>query len=69
MLKLEYVLLVDGLYSTLITIYQLCDWNIFVNFAKNKCVVMDTTSNCVMEEESSSENYYLLTHSTKCYTT
>lgn len=68
MLKLENVLLVDSLNANLISIGQLYDQNLFVEFIKNKCSVIDTTENRVMEGERSFDSCHLLTLSTKCFT-
>ena len=59
--KLENVLLVEGLKANLISISQLRYHNLFVKFIKNKCLVVDSSNTCVIEEERSSYNFYLLT--------
>ena len=59
--KLENVLLMDGLRVNLISISQLCDDNLFVQFTKGSCLVIDTSNLCVMKGKRSQENFYLLT--------
>ena len=58
--KLETVLLVNGLKVNLINISQLCEHNLFVNLAKNKCSLVDSSNTCVVEGERSLDNCYLL---------
>ena len=50
--KLENVLLMNGLKVNLISISQLCDHNLFVQFTKYKCPIIDNTNACVMEGKS-----------------
>ena len=69
MTKLENVFLVDGLKANIISISKLCDYNLFVKFTKNKCLVVDSSNTCFMERERSSKNCYLLTCSGTCCTT
>ena len=67
--KLENVLLVDGLKVNLISISQLCDDNLFVQFTKGSCLVTNNLNSCVMEGKRSLDNCYLLTFSRTCCAT
>ena len=58
--KLENVLLVDGLKVNLISISQLCDDNLFIQFTKGSHLVTNSSNSCVMEGKRSSNNCYLL---------
>ena len=66
--KLENVFLVNGLKVNLINISQLCDQNLFVQFTKDKCSIIDITNTCVMEGKRSSDNFYLFTCLGTCCT-
>ena len=59
--RFKNVLHVDGLKANLISISQICDLNLNVNFNHEKCVVFDTDGKCVLEGSRSSDNYYTLT--------
>ena len=67
--KLKNVLLVEGLKANLISISQLLDHNLYVNFTKNMCSMVNSSNTCVMEGERSSNNCYLLSCSATYYTT
>ena len=69
MSKLKDVLLVDGLKANLISISQLCDDNLFVQFSKENCLVTNNSNLCVMKEKRPPDNCYLLDFSMTCYTT
>ena len=61
--KLENVLLVNGLKVNIISISQVCDQNLFVQFTKDNCSVTNNSNACVMEGKRSSDNCYMLTSS------
>ena len=67
--KLENVLLVDGLKVNLISISQLCDDNLLVQFTKESCLVTNNSNLCVIKGKRSLDNYYLLTLSRTCCST
>ena len=67
--KLKNVLLVNGLKVNLISISQLCDENLLVQFTKESCSVNNCFNSCVMKGKRSSNNCYLLTSSGTCCTT
>ena len=67
--KLENVLFVDGLKVNLISISQLCDNNLFVQFTKGSCLVANNSKLCVMKRKRSPDNCYLLALSRTCNTT
>ena len=67
--KLENVLLMDRLKVNFISISQLCDDNLFVQFTKGSCLVTDNSNLCVMKGKKSSDNCYLLTLSRTYFTT
>ena len=67
--KLKNVLLVNGLKVNLISISQLCDENLLVQFTKESCSVTNCFNSCVMKGKRSSNNCYLLTSSGTCCTT
>lgn len=48
-IKLDNVLLVQGLWANILNISQLCDEGWKVNFNHNLCLVKDQANNCVME--------------------
>lgn len=56
---LHKVLLVDNLKANLISISQLCDDDLLVQFTKDQCRVLDSSNKCVMEGSRSSDNCYL----------
>ena len=57
--RLIDVCLVEGLKANLISISQLCRQALFVRLNKNKCLVVDEASNCVMEGVRSTDSCYL----------
>ncbi|CAJ2654309.1 unnamed protein product [Trifolium pratense] len=59
--KLENVLLVKGLTANLISISQLCDQGMRVNFTKNECLVSNNEGNILMKGVRSKDNCYLWT--------
>ncbi|KAK2382310.1 hypothetical protein QL285_069855 [Trifolium repens] len=69
--KLDNVLLVKGLKANLISISQLCDQGLKVDFTKNECLVTTNKGELLMKGERSKDNCYLwvppeTTHSTTC---
>ena len=58
--KLDNVLLVNELKLNLISISQLCDDNLLVQFTKESCSVTNNSTSCVMEGKRSFDNCYLL---------
>jgi hypothetical protein len=63
MLNLEGVvklksLHVNGLKANIISISQLSDENIAVNFDKDRCIVIDKIRNCVITGNRTSDNHY-----------
>ena len=54
--KLKDVLFVEELKANLISISQLCDDGLFVNFTRGKCMFMNLSNKCVMEGTRSSDN-------------
>ena len=56
--RLKDVLHVDGLKANLISISQMCDSNLHVNFTHDKCLVMDNDGNYFLEGSKSLENCY-----------
>ena len=57
------MLYVDGLKVNLISISQICDLNLNVNFNREKCVVIDVDGKFILEGFDSLDNCY-----TNCYT-
>jgi hypothetical protein len=57
--NLENVLLVKGLTTNLISISQLCDQGLKVNFTEFECLVIDDTGKVLMKGARSKDNYYL----------
>ena len=55
------VLHVDGLKANLISITQICDLNLNINFNCEKCVVIDAEGKRVLEGFHSPNNCYTLT--------
>ena len=51
---------VDGLKANLISISQICDSNLNVNFNCEKCVVIDIDGKCILEGFRSPDNCYTL---------
>ena len=58
--RFKNVLHVDGLKANLISINQICDLNLNVNFDREKCMV-DADGNCILEGFKSPNNCYTLT--------
>ena len=58
--KLDNVLHVEDLKDNFHSISQICDRDLFVNFDKKKCRVLDIDRNCIMEGYRSSNHYYKL---------
>ena len=67
--KLDNVLLVNELKLNLISISQLCDDNLLVQFTKESCLVSNNSTSCVMEGKRSSDNCYMLIFLGTCCTT
>ena len=67
--KLENVLLVNGLKENFISINQLYDQNLLVQFTVGNFLVTNSSNSCVMEGKRSSDNCYLLNSSGTCCTT
>ncbi|GAU36127.1 hypothetical protein TSUD_292870 [Trifolium subterraneum] len=57
--KLDNVLLVKGLTANLISISQLCDQGLKVNFTKTECLVTDDKGELLMNGVRSKDNCYL----------
>ncbi|MCH84707.1 gag-pol polyprotein, partial [Trifolium medium] len=57
--KLDNVLLVKGLTANLISISQLCDQGMKVNFTKSECLVTDDKGDLLMRGVRSKDNCYL----------
>ncbi|PNX69843.1 gag-pol polyprotein, partial [Trifolium pratense] len=57
--KLEDVLLVKGLTANLISISQLCDQGMQVNFTKNECLFSNVERDILMKGVRSKDNCYL----------
>ncbi|GAU24655.1 hypothetical protein TSUD_322630 [Trifolium subterraneum] len=57
--KLENVLLVKGLTANLISISQLCDQGLKVNFTKTECLVTSKSDELLMKGVRSKDNCYL----------
>ncbi|MCH80969.1 gag-pol polyprotein [Trifolium medium] len=57
--KLDDVLLVNGLTTNLISISQLCDLNLKVNFTKEGCSVTNDNKEVIMKGVRSKDNCYL----------
>jgi hypothetical protein len=57
--KLDNVLLVKGLTANLISISQLCDQGMKVNFTKSECLVTDANGEVLMRGARSKDNCYL----------
>jgi hypothetical protein len=57
--KLDNVLLVKGLTANLISISQLCDQGMKVNFTKFECLVTDKNGEVLMRGARSKDNCYL----------
>ena len=59
--RFKNVFHVDGLKANLISISQICDLNLNVNFDSKKCVVIDVDGKCILEGFRSPNNCYTLT--------
>ena len=57
---IENVLLIENLKFNLISISQICDKNLGVNFRKNACYIVDPTNDNVICTGSRNKNIYLL---------
>jgi len=57
--RLNDVLLVEGLASNLISISQLCDLGLQVNFTKPECQISDEKGEVLMKGTRSNDNWYL----------
>jgi hypothetical protein len=57
--NLENVLLVKGLTANLISINQLCDQGLKVNFTETECLVVDDGGIVLMKGARSKDNCYL----------
>src|SRR4051812_23890888 len=58
-LNLDNVLLVNGITSNLISIIQLCDQGLKVNFIKFECLVTPEEGEVIMKGTRSKDNCYL----------
>ena len=58
---------VDQLKENLMSIREICDLNLHVNFTCEKCTMMDGFGNCVLEESRSIDNCYTLFQSHTCH--
>lgn len=66
-LRLKGVLHVDGFEANLLSMSQIYDLNLHVNFTCDKCIVIDRFGNCVLERSQSLNNYYTLSQPHTCY--
>ncbi|KAI5409826.1 hypothetical protein KIW84_055327 [Lathyrus oleraceus] len=57
--KLDKVLLVKGLTENLISISQLCDQGLNVNFTKTECLISDINSEVIMRGIKTKDNCYI----------
>jgi hypothetical protein len=57
--KLDKVLLVKGLTANLISISQLCDQGLNVNFTKTECLIFDKNSEVIMKGIRTKDNCYM----------
>lgn len=69
--KLDNVLLVDDLTANLISISQLCDQDMTVNFSKDGCSIVSKDESVMVKGIRSTDNYYSwnapsIGHSTSC---
>ena len=60
-LRFKNVLHVDGLKASLISINQICDLNLNINFDHEKCMVVDADGKCMLEGFRTPDNCYTLT--------
>ena len=61
--KLDNILHVEDLKANLLSISQICYQNLFVNFDRNKCRILDVDGNFISEGHRSSYHCYKLTSS------
>ena len=54
--RLEGVLHVDGLKVSLISISQICDIDLHLNFTREKYIIVDNFGNCFLEGDRSMDN-------------
>ena len=64
--KLKNVLLIDGLRVNIISVSQLRDEDLPVQFTKDKCIVRNQSHCHIMEGKRSSDNCYLLASTNLC---
>ncbi|KAI5382437.1 hypothetical protein KIW84_070023 [Lathyrus oleraceus] len=68
--KLDKVLLLKGLTANLISIIQLCDQGLNVNFTKTECLITNKDSEVIMKGIRTKDNCYLwnsqIDYSSKC---
>ena len=57
--NLDNVLLVKGLTANLISISQLCDQGLNVNFTKTECLITNAKNEVIMKGFRSKDNYYM----------
>ena len=57
--RLDNVLLVNGLTANLISISQLCDKGLSVNFSKSECLIIDKKGKVSMRGFRSKDNCYM----------
>ena len=67
--KLDNVLHVKDLKENLLSISQICDQNLFVNFDMNKCHVLNVDGNYILEGHRSSDHCYKWTSLIICHKT
>ena len=60
--RLKDVLLVEGLTVNLVSISQLFDEDLLVQFTKDKCIVHNQNHYRIIEGKRTLDNYYLLTN-------
>ena len=59
--KLKNVLLIEGLTVDLISVSQLFDKDLLVQFTKDKCIIRNQNHCHIIEGERTLDNYYILT--------
>lgn len=59
LLSLDDVLFVKGLTANLISVSQLCDQGLKVNFTKSECVVTNENNEVIMKGARSKDNCYV----------
>ena len=64
--KLKNIFLVEGLIVNLISVSQLYDEDLLVQFTRDKCIVRNQNHCHIMEGQGSSDNCYLLTATNLC---